>query len=127
MTLIWLSERRLDQVTSMSSQVRLEEKYSDCPVIKTLEQIGSRWRMTVIHVLREGDLRFNELKRATDANSQTLSRVLDDLEEKGYVQRRVEEESPVAVYYSLTQKGTELLSAFDEILEWGERWIETDS
>lgn len=107
----------------MSSHDSLEAKYGDCPVIQTLEEIGSRWRMTVIHVLREGELRFNELKRATNANSQTLSRVLDDLEETGYVQRRVEEGSPVAVYYSLTPKGEELLSAFDEIHEWGEKWI----
>lgn len=107
----------------MSSDATLETKYRGCPVIKTLEEIGSRWRMTTIHVLREGELRFNELKRATDANSQTLSRVLDDLEEKEYVERRVDDESPVAVYYSLTLKGEELLVAFDEIHEWGEKWI----
>lgn len=53
----------------MSSDAELDEKYRTCPVVRTLEQIGSRWRMTVIHVLREGELRFNELKRATDANS----------------------------------------------------------
>ncbi|WP_058826551.1 helix-turn-helix domain-containing protein [Haloferax sp. Q22] len=107
----------------MSSDATLEAKYEGCPVIKTLEEIGSRWRMTVIHVLREGELRFNELKRATDANSQTLSRVLDDLVEKEYVERRVEAGSPVAVYYSLTPKGDELLSAFDEIHDWGEKWL----
>jgi DNA-binding HxlR family transcriptional regulator len=111
----------------MSSDVSLEEKYSDCPVIKTFEEVGSRWRLTVIHVLREGDLRFNELKRATGSNSQTLSRVLDDLVEKQYVERQVEDGSPVAVYYSLTQKGEELLTAFDEIHHWGEKWIEPDS
>ncbi|EJN59145.1 winged helix-turn-helix transcriptional regulator [Halogranum rubrum] len=110
----------------MSSHENLEEKYGNCPVIKTLEEIGSRWRMTVIHVLREGELRFNELKRATDANSQTLSRVLEELEEKGYVERRVEEASPVAVYYSLTEKGEELHTAFDEIHRWGEKWMQTD-
>lgn len=110
----------------MSPHSDLEAKYASCPVIKTLEEVGSRWRLTVIHVLREGELRFNELKRATDANSQTLSRVLDDLEETGYVERRVEEESPIAVYYSLTPKGDDLLSAFDEILEWGEKWIDDD-
>lgn len=107
----------------MSSNDTLESKYSDCPVIQALEEVGSRWRMTVIHVLREGELRFNELKRATNANSQTLSRVLDDLEENEYVERRVAEGSPVAVHYSLTVKGEELLSAFDEIHEWGEKWI----
>ncbi len=108
----------------MSSQRNLEEKYGECPVIKTLEEVGSRWRMTVIHVLREGELRFNELKRATDANSQTLSRVLDELEELEYVTRQVEEDSPVAVYYSLTPKGEALLSAFDEIHVWADQWLD---
>lgn len=107
----------------MSSDPSLEAKYGNCVVLETLEDVGSRWRMSVIHVLREGALRFNEIKRATDANSQTLSRVLDDLEEKEYVIRRVEEESPVAVYYSLTPKGEDLHSAFDEIREWGEKWL----
>jgi DNA-binding HxlR family transcriptional regulator len=107
----------------MSPRESLEEKYKQCPVIKTLDEVGSRWRMTVLHVLREGELRFNELKRATDANSQTLSRVLEELEEKGYVKRRVDEGSPVAVYYSLTPKGEELLPAFDKIREWSEKWI----
>ncbi|MFC5970695.1 winged helix-turn-helix transcriptional regulator [Halomarina salina] len=110
----------------MSSPSTLEAKYADCPVVRTLEEIGSRWRMTVIHVLREGELRFNELKRATGANSQTLSRVLDDLESNGYVDRRVDDGSPVAVYYSLTQKGEELLVAFDEIHEWGAKWMTDD-
>lgn len=109
----------------MSPDPSLETKYGDCAVLETLEEVGSRWRMSVIHVLREGDLRFNEIKRATDANSQTLSRVLDDLEEKEYVVRRVEEDSPVAVYYSLTPKGEDLHSAFDEIREWGEKWLES--
>lgn len=111
----------------MSSGPSLEEKYGSCPVLRTLEEVGSQWRMSVIHVLREGDLRFNEIKRATDANSQTLSRVLDDLEEKEYVERRVEEESPVAVHYSLTPKGEDLLSAFDEISEWGEKWLDSEN
>ena len=107
----------------MSSQESLDGKYAAYPVVKTLEEIGSRWRLMVIHALREGELRFNELKRATGADSQMLSRVLDDLEEKGCVERRVDEGSPVAVYYSLTTKGKELLPVFDDIYEWGEKWI----
>lgn len=110
----------------MSSHDDLESKYEQCPVIRTLEEVGSRWRLTVVHVLREGDLRFNELKRATDANSQTLSRVLDELEDNGYVDRRVEEGSPVAVHYSLTPKGEDLLSALDEIHEWGRKWLDDE-
>ncbi|PSQ19499.1 transcriptional regulator [Halobacteriales archaeon QS_9_67_17] len=104
------------------------ERYSEdaCVVIDSLEQIGSQWRLIVLHDLQEGEKRFNELKRSTDASSRTLSRVLDDLGEMGFVDRRLEEESPVATYYSLTEKGRSLEPVFDAIDEWAEEWLDPD-
>jgi len=94
-----------------------------CPVIDSLEQIGSRWRLVVLHELLNGESRFNELKRETDANARTLSRVLDDLQETGFVHRRLEEESPVATYYSLTEKGESLAPVFEEVDDWAHEWL----
>jgi DNA-binding HxlR family transcriptional regulator len=104
------------------------ERYSEdaCVVIDSLEQIGSQWRLIVLHDLQEGEKRFNELKRSTDASSRTLSRVLDDLGDMGFVDRRLEEESPVATYYSLTEKGRSLEPVFDAIDEWAEEWLDPD-
>ena len=96
---------------------------SACPVVDSLEQIGSRWRLVVLHELLNGESRFNELKRETDANARTLSRVLDDLQETGFVHRRLEEESPVATYYSLTDKGESLAPVFEEIDGWAREWL----
>jgi len=96
---------------------------SACPVVDSLEQIGSRWRLVVLHELLNGESRFNELKRETDANARTLSRVLDDLQETGFVDRRLEEESPVATYYSLTAKGESLAPVFEEIDDWAHEWL----
>ncbi|MCU4740304.1 helix-turn-helix transcriptional regulator [Halobacteria archaeon AArc-m2/3/4] len=98
-----------------------------CPVIESLEQIGSQWRLAVLHELLEGELRFNELKRATGANARTLSRVLDDLGEMGFVDRRIEEDSPIATYYSLTEKGESLAPVFDEIECWAGEWLEDET
>ena len=94
-----------------------------CPVVDSLEQIGSRWRLVVLHELLNGESRFNELKRETDANARTLSRVLDDLQETGFVDRRLEEDSPVATYYSLTPKGESLAPVFEEIDDWAHEWL----
>ena len=94
-----------------------------CPVVDSLEQIGSRWRLVVLHELLNGEARFNELKRETDANARTLSRVLDDLQETGFVDRRLEEDSPVATYYSLTDKGESLAPVFEEIDDWAHEWL----
>lgn len=97
---------------------------SPCPVVESMEQIGSKWRLLVLHDLQDGEKRFNEIKRSTDANSRTLSRVLDDLQATGFVERRLEEDAPVATYYSLTEKGRSLCPVFDEIESWAERWLD---
>jgi DNA-binding HxlR family transcriptional regulator len=96
-----------------------------CPVVDSVEQIGSQWRLVVLHDLQEGEKRFNELKRSTDANARTLSRVLDDLQESGFVARRLEEDAPVATYYSLTDKGRSLGPVFSEIEDWANKWLES--
>jgi DNA-binding HxlR family transcriptional regulator len=94
-----------------------------CPVVESLEQIGSQWRLIILHELQNGERRFNELKRATDASSRTLSRVLDDLQETGFVERRIEEDAPVATYYRLTDRGESLQPVFEEITSWAEEWL----
>ncbi|SNR31949.1 winged helix-turn-helix transcriptional regulator [Halorubrum vacuolatum] len=94
-----------------------------CPIVESIDQIGSRWRLVVLHELQNGERRFNELKRETDANARTLSRVLDDLQETGFVDRRLEEDAPVATYYSLTAKGESLAPIFEEIGEWATEWL----
>jgi DNA-binding HxlR family transcriptional regulator len=106
-----------------------DDRYSDeaCSVIDSLEQIGSQWRLIVLHDLQGGEKRFNELKRSTDASSRTLSRVLDDLQELGFVNRRLEEDAPVATYYSLTAKGESLCPVFDEIEAWADEWLDAPS
>ena len=78
---MYLRGRKCHQVTSVSPEP--DEKYDEeaCSVIDSLEQIGSQWRLIVLHDLQDGEKRFNELKRSTDASSRTLSRVLDDLQE----------------------------------------------
>jgi len=102
-----------------------DERYSEeaCIVIDSLEQIGSQWRLIVLHDLQDGEKRFNEIKRSTEANSRTLSRVLDDLQESGFVDRRMEEDAPVATYYSLTPKGRSLRPVFEEIEGWADEWL----
>lgn len=102
----------------------VEEQNADaCPVVEAIEQIGSRWRLIVLYDLQDEEKRFNELKRSTGASSRTLSRVLDDLEELGFVDRRVEER-PIASYYRLTEKGTALRPVLDRLERWSQEWLD---
>lgn len=105
------------------SEETVEEKNAGaCPVVEAVEQIGSQWRLIVLHDLADSEKRFNELKRSTDASSRTLSRVLDDLEDADLVNRRVEDQ-PIATYYTLTEKGQALCPVFSDIGEWADEWM----
>jgi DNA-binding HxlR family transcriptional regulator len=91
---------------------------------EAFDQLGSEWRLKVLYTLHEeGELRFNELKRATGASSRTLSRVLDDLQEFDLVERRLEEDAPVATYYRETQKALDLCPVFQAVDEWASEYI----
>lgn len=95
-----------------------------CPVVQAIEQVGTPWRLNVIYALREGEQRFNDIKRATEARSKTLSDALEELVENDIVARRMEADAPVAVYYELTTKGDELLDVLSELDEWARDWGE---
>lgn len=114
--------RSMDQANRLSEA---EEQYDEgaCSVIDSLDQIGSQWRLIVLHDLQDGEKRFNEVKRSTGASSRTLSRVLDYLQETEFVTRRVEEDAPIATYYTLTEKGQSLCPIFDEIEAWSDEWL----
>ncbi|MHB9287275.1 winged helix-turn-helix transcriptional regulator [Halobacteriales archaeon Cl-PHB] len=108
--------------TTNEADVRRVTEDAVCPVVEAVELIGSEWRLVVLHALEDGEMRFNELKRATEASSRTLSRVLDDLQEAGLVERRVEDR-PIATYYSLTEEGAGLCPVFSEIGDWAEEYL----
>jgi DNA-binding HxlR family transcriptional regulator len=110
--------------TGQERGVERGDEDGPCSVIDSIEQIGSQWRLVVLHDLQGGEKRFNELKRSTGASSRTLSRVLSDLGELDFVDRRVEADTPVATYYSLTPKGRSLCPVFDEIEAWAEEWLD---
>jgi DNA-binding HxlR family transcriptional regulator len=102
---------------------KTETKKGPCSIIESFELIGSKWKLIVLNDLQGGEKRFNELKRSTEASSRTLSRVLQDLEDEKLVKRRVEEEAPVATFYSLTEKGESLCPVFEEIDDWAQEWL----
>lgn len=113
-------------MSSMDTQTATAGEEGDssaCSVIEAVNEIGSEWRLLVLHDLADAEeKRFNELKRSTGASSRTLSRVLDDLEAAGLVDRRVEEK-PIATYYSLTESGGALCPVFTELEDWAAEYL----
>lgn len=102
---------------------KLNGTFYYCPVDLTLQIVGGRWKGIVIWNLRNGTLRFGELKKVlVTINDKMLSQVLRELEEQGVVNRKVYEVVPPKVEYSLTEEGRKLLPIMEAMSNYGEKF-----
>jgi len=95
------------------------------PIALTAAIVGKKWHPAIISkLLSSGPLGFNELKGRLDGISDKVqSESLDDLEERGIVERTVIDDKPVRVEYSLTPLGEQLELVITAMEQWGERYL----
>lgn len=100
-------------------KMNARKKAVSCPVEQTLEIIGGRWKVFVIHELLQGTRRFNELERAlVGVSHRTLTQQLRELEQFGIVRREVFGEVPPKVEYSLTPLGRSMQPVLMAMHQW---------
>lgn len=100
------------------------EKYN-IPVEATLEVIGGKWKVVILCHLIKDKKRTCELKRLMPGITQKmLTQQLRELEEDGVIQRKIYNQVPPKVEYSLTDYGRTLDSILDSLCYWGESHIE---
>lgn len=94
--------------------------YSDCPVTRSLQVFGGKWKPIILWEMENGTLRFGELKRRiTGITQKMLTQQLRELEEEGIIWRRVYAEVPPHVEYGITDYGKTLRPILDEMAKWG--------
>ncbi len=105
------------------SQRKNGKKSVCCPVESTIEAIGGRWKVLVIHHLLERTQRFGELTRLLKGvSARTLTRQLRELEDSGIINRYVHRQIPPKVEYSLTPLGLKLKPILFAMHDWGEEF-----
>ena len=91
-----------------------------CPMVTVQKVLSSKWSLLIIYYLKDGAVRFNELLRMFDGITHaTLTKQLKWLEQCGIVNRKVYEQIPPKVEYSLTELGYKLQPTLDCLTEWG--------
>ncbi len=94
--------------------------YIDCPVTRTLNVMGGRWKPVLLHYLMEKPRRAGELTRLIpQASSKVLTQQLRELENDNVVHREVFHQIPPKVEYSLTDFGESLRPVMDALCAWG--------
>lgn len=96
-----------------------------CAITCAMEVIGKKWHPVIVHrLLRHEAMRFTELSdEIAGITNKMLSQSLEDLEENELVDREIVSEKPVAVEYSLTDRGQSLEPVIDSLEEWGKTYL----
>ncbi|MBB3345356.1 helix-turn-helix domain-containing protein [Luteimonas sp. RC10] len=99
----------------------------DCRVVREiLDLIGDKWTLYIIATLKDGPVRFNELRRRIDGISQRMLTInLRGLERDGLVKRTLFPTIPPRVDYELTDMGRTLLAPVMTLVMWANRNRET--
>src|SRR6202023_1341067 len=94
--------------TSSNNQNR-KEIIEHCPIYYTLDKIRGRWKPLILWYLREGEKRYNELKKDIPAiTEKMLIQHLKQLEADKLITRKVIAVLPPHVEYKLTKPGKEI-------------------
>jgi len=90
------------------------------PIEFALAHIGGTWKMPILLCLRDGPVRYGDLKKAIPhISDKMLITQLRELEEKGMVTRITYREKPPRVEYGLTGRAEHALPAIDVLNEYG--------
>ncbi len=96
-----------------------------CPVETTLKLLSNKWKILIIRDLLSGTKRFGELKNSLGTITQkVLTTNLRDMEEKGLVTRKIYNQIPPKVEYTLTDIGYSLAGVLDAMTDWGSGYKE---
>jgi DNA-binding HxlR family transcriptional regulator len=95
-----------------------------CAVDYAFQRIGGKYKGRILWVLRDGVLRYGEIKRAViGVTPKMLTQTLKELEADDLISRKVFKEVPPRVEYKLTSTGTELIPFIRQMRTWGEKQI----
>lgn len=94
-----------------------------CPIRTTLELLGGKWKLLIIHQLRNEPLRLSTLRQLIpDISEKMLIQELKVLVDSGLVKRTNYGEVPPRVDYALTEKGQIALPLIKEMARFSESY-----
>jgi len=89
--------------------------------------LGKKWNGRILAALREGPMKFTDLRRAVGAiTDSVISDRLIDLAEAGLVERAETRTRPIHINYRLSQRGENVQPVLDDLAVWAARNLEVE-
>jgi DNA-binding HxlR family transcriptional regulator len=98
------------------------------PVQLVMEQIGGTWKAPILWRLKDNVMRYGEMRKdIPHISDKMLTTQLRQLEEDGYISRKVYAVVPPKTEYTLTSKGHDIIELITTIRNYGLKMIKEES
>ena len=96
------------------------------PMGRLQSVLGGKWKILILwYVAAYGVQRFGELlRRLEGVTHSTLTRQLRELEQDGFLRRKIYEQVPLRVEYTLTPLGESFAPLLHAMLQWSQEHLE---
>lgn len=95
-----------------------------CNIAQTLNLIGEKWTLLILHAVKEGNHTYKELQGClTGIPTNLLSERLKSLCEDGLLDCKLYSTHPPRYQYVLTEKSEDLDDIYNAILLWGDKHL----
>lgn len=96
-----------------------------CNIAQSLNLIGDKWTLLILHAIRVGHHTYKELQEALEGiPTNLLSKRLKDLCEDDLLKCSLYSQHPPRYQYDLTEKSNDLDDVFNAILIWGDKHLD---
>lgn len=103
------------------SLAEIKERIENCPINYAMNKIGGKWKPIILHRIYVGVNRFGILQKSIPTISkQMLTAQLRELENDGFIERKVFAEVPPRVEYSISKNGETVFPILNVLAEWGQ-------
>lgn len=97
------------------------------PVEFAMQRIGGTWKIPILWRLKDKVYRYSELKKSIPhVSDKMLTSQLRELENHGFISRKVYAVVPPKTEYTITEKGKNAIPIIDAIRNYGIRLMEED-
>jgi len=96
-----------------------------CNIAQTLNIIGDKWSLLILHQLLIGHDTYKEMQDNLDGvPSNLLSERLKSMEGDKLIEKELYQAHPPRYKYCLTEKGYDLEDVFNSLILWGEKHLD---
>lgn len=117
--------KRYSSNQSVTSMKRKTFALNECPVQRSMNILGGKWKPIIIWALRGRTARFGQIAAAIGTISRkVLTSALRELEDDGIVLREQHPDTAQHIEYTLTQKGHDLIPLILGLTDWDKKYYQ---